>query len=52
MYGAQSGRSQNSQGGEFTLLPNQDLVLSQVRVSTLSQDEYRAQLLIFDLRGK
>lgn len=49
---SRAGRSQNSQGGEFTLLPNQDLVLSQVRVSALAHDEYRAQLLIFDLRGQ
>lgn len=48
---SRAGRSQNSQGGEFTLLPNQDLVLSEVHVSALAHDEYRAQLLIFDLRG-
>ena len=47
-----AGRSQSSQGGEFTLLPNQDLVLSEVRVSVLGPDEYQARLLIFDLRGQ
>ena len=47
-----AGRSQNSQGGEFTLLPNQDLVLSEVHVSVLAHDEYRAKLLIFDLQGQ
>lgn len=49
---SRAGRSQNSQGGEFTLLPNQDLVLSEVRVSALAHDEYRAKLLIFDLQGQ
>lgn len=49
---SRTGRSQNSQGGEFTLLPNQDLVLSQVRVSALAHDQYQAQLLIFDLQGQ
>lgn len=47
-----AGRAQNSQGGEFTLLPNQDLVLSEVRVSALAHDEYRARLLIFDAQGQ
>ncbi|MCI1188107.1 hypothetical protein MON38_11820 [Hymenobacter sp. DH14] len=49
---SRAGRSQNSQGGEFMLLPNQDLVLSQVRVSALAHDEYQAKLLIFDLQGQ
>ena len=49
---SRAGRSQNSQGGEFALLPNQDLVLSEVRVSVLAHDEYQAKLLIFDLQGK
>ena len=49
---SRAGRSQNSQGGEFMLLPNQNLVLSEVHVSALAHDEYRAQLLIFDLRGQ
>ena len=49
---SRGGRSQNSQGGEFTLLPNQDLVLSEVRVSALAHDEYQAKLLIFDLHGQ
>ena len=48
---SRAGRSQNSQGGEFTLLPNQDLVLSEVRISALAHDEYQAKLLIFDLQG-
>ena len=52
MRQSRAGRSQNSQGGEFTVLPNQDLVLSEVRVSALAHDEYRAKLLIFDLRGQ
>jgi hypothetical protein len=47
---SRAGRSQNSQSGEFTLLPNQDLVLSEVHVSALAHDQYSAQLLIFDLR--
>ena len=47
-----TGRSQNSQGGEFALLPNQDVVLSEVHVSALGNDEYRAKLLIFDMRGQ
>ena len=46
-----NGRSQNSQGGEFALLPNQDLVLSTVRLSALAPDDYRAQLVVFDLSG-
>jgi hypothetical protein len=49
---SRAGRSQNSQGGEFLLLPNQDLVLSEVHVSALAHDECGAKLLIFDLRGK
>ena len=49
---SRAGRSQNSQGGEFTLLPNQDLVLSEVRLSALAHDEYQAKLLIFDLQGQ
>ena len=49
---SRAGRSQNSQGGEFTLLPNQDLVLSEVHLSALAHDEYQAKLLIFDLRGQ
>ena len=52
MRQSRNGRSQNSQGGEFTLLPNQDLVLSEVHVSTLAHDDYRAKLLIFDLTGQ
>ena len=52
MRQSHAGRSQNSQGGEFTLLPNQDLVLSKVHLSALAHDEYRAQLLIFDIKGK
>ncbi len=52
MRQSRAGRSQNSQGGEFTLLPNQDLVLSQVHVSALAHDEYQAKLLIFDLQGQ
>ena len=47
-----AGRSQNSQGGEFMLLPNQDLVLSEVRVNALTTDEYRIKLLIFDPTGQ
>ncbi|GAB3732742.1 hypothetical protein GCM10027594_14620 [Hymenobacter agri] len=49
---SRAGRSQNSQGGEFTLQPNQDVVLSEVHVSTLPHDEYHAKLLIFDLNGQ
>ena len=49
---SRAGRSQNSQSGEFLLLPNQDLVLSEVRLSALPHDEYQAKLLIFDLRGQ
>ena len=52
MRQSRNGRSQNSQGGEFTLLPNQDLVLSEVHVSALAHDEYQAKLLIFDLTGQ
>ncbi|GAA4036697.1 hypothetical protein GCM10022409_22030 [Hymenobacter glaciei] len=49
---SRAGRSQTSQGGEFTLLPNQDLVLSEVHVSRLAHDEYTAKLLIFNLTGQ
>lgn len=49
---SRTGRSQSSQGGEFTLLSNQDLVLSEVHMSALAHDEYRAQLLVFDLQGR
>ena len=48
---SRNGRSQNSQGGEFALLPNQDLVLSTVRLNTLANDSYQAQLVVFDLNG-
>ena len=48
---SRNGRSQNSQGGEFALQPNQDLVLSTVRLNTLAHDDYRAQLVVFDLSG-
>lgn len=49
---SRAGHSQNSQGGEFTLLPNQDLVLSEVRVNALAHEKYQARLLIFDLTGQ
>ena len=52
MRQSRAGRSQNNQGGEFSLLPNQDLVLSQVRVRALAHDEYRVKLLVFDLQGR
>lgn len=52
MRQSRAGRSQNSQGGEFTLLPNQDLTLSEVHMSALAHDEYQAKLLIFDLKGQ
>lgn len=52
MRQSRTGRSQNSQGGEFTLLPNQDLVLSEVHVSALAHDEYQVKLLIFNLQGQ
>ena len=48
---SRNGRSQNSQGGEFALLPNQDLVLSTVQLNALAHDDYAAQLVIFDLNG-
>ena len=48
---SRAGRSQSNQGGEFTLLPGQSLRLSEVRVSALGHDEYRAQLVVFDLQG-
>ena len=51
MRQSRNGRTQNSQGGEFTLLPSQDLVLSTVRLNVLAHDEYRAQLVVLDLSG-
>jgi len=47
-----SGRSQNTQGGEFTLLPSQEAVLSQVRLNTGPADHYSAHLLVFDESGQ
>ena len=47
-----AGRSQSAQGGEFGLAPQQEVRLSEVRVSVLSRDQYRAVLLIFDQMGQ
>ncbi|MDB5233966.1 MAG: hypothetical protein JWR44_959 [Hymenobacter sp.] len=49
---SRGGRSQNNQGGEFTLAPQQDAVLSEVRLNAGPQDLYQARLLIFDLNGR
>lgn len=50
----QSGtsRSQSTQSGEFGLAPQQDIRLSEVRVSVLGRDWYRAMLFIFDQAGQ
>lgn len=47
-----AGRSQSAQGGEFGLAPQQEVRLSEVRVSVLGRDQYRAVLLIFDQMGQ
>lgn len=47
-----TGRAQSTQGGEFGLAPRQEIRLSEVRVSVLGRDEYRAMLLIFDQTGR
>lgn len=46
------GRSQNSQGGEFVLPPQQDAVLAEVRLNAGPHDVYLARLLVFDLNGQ
>ena len=47
-----SGRSQSTQGGEFDLGPQQEIRLSEVRVSVLGRDQYSALLLIVDHQGR
>ncbi|MET4074422.1 curli-like amyloid fiber formation chaperone CsgH [Hymenobacter sp. UYCo722] len=47
-----SGRSQSTQGGEFDLAPQQEVRLSEVRVSVLGRDQYRALLLVIDQQGR
>ena len=47
-----AGRSQSAQGGEFGLAPQQEVRLSEVRVSVLGRDRYSALLLIFDQTGQ
>ena len=51
LHRSHASHSQSNQGGEFTLLPGQDLRLSEVRVSVLEYYKYRAQLVVFDLQG-
>lgn len=46
------GQSQNKQAGEFTLLPQQEAVLSRVQLQASPQDHYSAKLLIFDEAGR
>ena len=46
------GRSQNSQGGEFTLAAGQETVLSRVRLNAAPHDRYSAVLRVFDESGQ
>jgi len=48
---SRGGRAQNSQGGEFLLAPQQDVVLAEVHLNTGPKDFYHAQLFVFDLNG-
>jgi hypothetical protein len=45
------GRSQNTQGGEFDVAPEQEVALSQARINTSAQDTYRVHLRVLDLAG-
>ncbi|MFD2719437.1 curli-like amyloid fiber formation chaperone CsgH [Hymenobacter monticola] len=46
-----NGRSQNTQGGEFELGPQQDVSLSRTCVNASQQDSYRIHLRVLDLHG-
>lgn len=46
-----SGLSQNRQGGDFALAPNQDAVLSRVRLTPGPNDTGTVYLLVFDATG-
>ena len=48
---SRGGRSQNNQGGEFTLPPRQDVELSVVRLSAQPNEQYQIHLIVFDLDG-
>lgn len=48
---SRSGRSQNSQGGEFELPAQQQALLSRVEINAGPQDHYRAVLTVFALSG-
>ena len=43
-----AGQSSSSQGGQFELVANQQLVLSQIRVNSDSQTHYQVHLRIFN----
>lgn len=46
------GRSQNTQRGEFEVAPQQEVSLSQSRVSISAQDTYRIHLRVLDISGQ
>ena len=46
-----SGRSQNTQRGEFNVAPQQEIALSQSSVNTYSKDTYRIFLRVLDFAG-
>ncbi|MBJ6107397.1 hypothetical protein JAO73_00130 [Hymenobacter sp. BT523] len=45
------GRSQNTQRGEVSVAPQQEVSLSQTRVNVGGQDTYRILLRVFDADG-
>ena len=45
------GHSQNTQRGEFSVAPQQEVSLSQTRVNAGTQDTYRIYLRVFDMEG-
>jgi hypothetical protein len=48
----QNGHTRNTQSGEFSLPPQQELMMSRVSMNVAPEDHYQVQLVIYDDLGQ